>query len=170
VDPGHNQDGTTGVLRIEAAGRTDAQIAALVASPYQAQDEATELAVWRFEGTAVLENYASGVEQVDVGGTFQTPPIVEMTAGAGYTGSITFTDSYGNVLTWNGTVALNDVLKVDTTTYRVYLNSAVSMSGLASASVFPQLKPNQRNTITVGGIPSASIKALRTTFRNRWLY
>jgi predicted phage tail component-like protein len=163
-------DGRIGVVRILAPGATDAQIAAIVAAPYAPQDESIELAVWRFDGSTAPEDYASGVMQVDVGGDFQTPPVIELTAGAGYTGNVTFTDAYGNVATWNGTLALNDVLKVDTTTYRVYLNGAVSMSGLQAGSVFPQLKPNQRNTITVGGIASANVKALKTTFRNRWLY
>lgn len=166
---GTELDGTVGVDRGENSTVTTAQVTTAVTSPYAQQDEAYESVVWRFDGSAVVENYASGVLTVDVGGTYKVEPTIELTSVGSYTGAVTFTDSYGNVLSWTGTLVANDVLKVETATRRVYLNGSVSMSGVTGTPAFPLLKPDQRNTITIGTMAASNIKALKATFRNRWL-
>lgn len=162
-------DVTVGAVRILRAGLTDAQLAAIAAAPYAAQDEALEFDVWRFEGAATPENYASGTLDVDVGGTYKALPTVEITAGAAFTGNLTLTDESSRVLTWNGTLALNDVLKIESDTQRVRKNNVLSMSGVAAGSKWPELLPAQENNLVIGGIPSASVKAVRAEWRNRWL-
>lgn len=170
---GFEADGTLGIKRIWSTvdSTTLAKLQAIVVGTaiYAQQDEAYESVVYRFDGAAVPENYASGTLHVDVGGTYWTYPVVEITAGAGYVGNVTLTDAGGNVLTWNGTLALNDVLKIDTSSYRVYLNGVLAMSGVAVGSKWPVLLPNQRNDLAVGGIAAANVKALKATFRNRWI-
>jgi hypothetical protein len=174
-DLGHNggitqQDGTSGVVRVLAAGATDAQIVALVANLYQAQDETYELAAWRFEGAAVLEDFNSNTLALEVGGTYATDPAIELTAGGAYTGNVIVTDSLGNILTWNGTLALNDVLKLESDTMRVRKNGTLSMAGVQAGSKWPRFRGGGlRDSIVVTGIAAANIKALKASYRLRWI-
>jgi hypothetical protein len=166
----YKPDGTYGCVRILKGGLSDATISALMSNPYQAQDETYELAVWRFEGATVLEDFASNTLSLEVGGTYWVDPTVELTAGGAYTGNIVFTDSLGNVLTWNGTVALNDVIKLESDTLRVRKNGALSMSGVLAGSKWPRFRGGGlRDSIVVTGIGAANIKALKATYRHRWI-
>jgi hypothetical protein len=165
-------DGTIGVVRILRGGLSDAQLAAVVAAPYAPQDETIELVVWRFEGATVPEDYASGVLSLEVGGTYWTDPdYIDLTAGAAYgPGAVTFTDSNGNVLTWTGSLALNDVLRVESQTLRVRKNGALSMAAVTGGSKWPRFRGGGlRDTVTVTGIPAASVKALTAAYRHRWI-
>lgn len=105
-----------------------------------------------------------------VGGTYKTPLIFELTASGSYSGNVVVTNATSTeAITWNGSLVNTDVLKFDSTTFRVYKNGVVSMSGLVSGSVFPSLLAAQTNTINVTGITGGSITQLKSTWRNRWI-
>lgn len=118
---------------------------------------------------ATNESTATGTTPVvfTTGGTYPMDPIIDIVASGAYTGNVTITDAYGSVLTWNGTLAGGNTLRIDSTTYRVFKNGTVSMAGVQAASVWPRLKAGVSNTISIGGL--AAITSTTVTYRNRWL-
>lgn len=102
------------------------------------------------------------------GGTYRTFPVVEITAGVGYTGTVTLTNGLtAEAISWTGTLINGDILKFDMGTFRAYVNGVVSMAGLSTGSAWFPLYPNLAQTLTVTGLGTVSL--LKAPYRYRWL-
>lgn len=100
-------------------------------------------------------------------GSYKTYPTLEITASGAFTGNVVFTNAAtAEALTWNGTLAIGDILKVETDTMRVRKNGVLAMSGLVTNSVFFPLYVGLSNSISVAG---PAISLLKATYRARWL-
>lgn len=102
------------------------------------------------------------------GGTYRTFPVIEITAGAAYTGAVTLTNGLtAEAISWTGTLAIGDILKFDMGTFRAYVNGVVSMAGVSTASAWFPLYPNLAQILTVTGLGAVTL--LKATYRSRWL-
>jgi len=110
-------------------------------------------------------------DAVTAGGSYRTDAVIELTMAAPYTGTVILSNyaATGEYLTWTGALLAGDVLKIDSSTYRAYVNGVLSMSGVAAGSRWPQLMPAQVNTVHAVGPGIANVAQLRVTFRNRWI-